>query len=791
MKKRSGLIFVLLMFAILIAACGDDEKSASSPPADECPYCVVESARIVDEYSSFPYVGDLWATTWAADDMVYAAFGDGTGMNKCLPTLLMDEPDEFDRDYTEVAPGLYTVPDENNEYCEVFGCQEPLPLCQYTPAGLLALSGPVPDFEPCDGPDQCVVGRHIPYGDYAVFEHSDKPSSLLAVGDRLYMAMHYPPGDATYGYMAYSDDRGRTWTQVPDSPWRDDSPFQVFMFINMGRDYELNQDGYIYGLGIVDELPDRARRQAVYLARVPRPDGSGPDPVLDYSAYEYFTGLDEDGAPRWSPDPAAAVPLEGLETIAQGAALYHEGAGQYLFFSGFLDPSGAGALFAAPNPWGPWYKVNELPAGYIPGILAKGATESGFYFTAAGGGPVTYNLNVGRMEMRLRQPPPLTLLETRKVEQIIGDFDFERQGLTRQRTGERFNVYFTDLGSPFEHKGKLWLLFGDTDPESPGWDEYHDDAIAYTDARSAEDFWLTFLTDPSRGRGIASPVIACPQDNDPDCVDLGAVNVPVAGLSDGERMFVWFTADVANRSLLARSDDDGRTFQKVYDFGDTHFIDVFVQRFDGPIPGLAGEGPWALIFGSGDREHNDVYLAAAPLQSLRTGDRDAVRFLAQIEPGADGSPALTWSAEEGESTPIFPIEHGKGPGIMSEVPHGWGFGEPLVHYNETLGLWIATYNAARTTIRLRTAEHPWGPWSASMVLFDPAADYGYGPAYGRYIGDDRTEHLGGQGELYGPYVLPRFTRALPDGRVKLYWLLSPWQPYVVYLMESTLRLAGP
>ncbi|MFQ5613735.1 MAG: hypothetical protein ACE5H9_16545 [Anaerolineae bacterium] len=52
-----------------------------------------------------------------------------------------------------------------------------------------------------------------------------------------------------------------------------------------------------------------------------------------------------------------------------------------------------------------------------------------------GGGPVTYNLNVGRIEMDLgsapppapsgSRPAPFSVVMTRKVEQIIGDFDFE------------------------------------------------------------------------------------------------------------------------------------------------------------------------------------------------------------------------------------------------------------------------------------------------------------------------------------------------------------------------------
>ena len=107
----------------------------------------------------------------------------------------------------------------------------------------------------------------------------------------------------------------------------------------------------------------------------------------------------EGGDPCWSPDPDAARPLTGLHTMAQGAAMVHEGTGSFLFLSGLVDRNLDGALFAAPRPWGPWREVARLPAGFIPGLVAKGATKTGFYFTAAGGGGVTYNLNIGRIEL--------------------------------------------------------------------------------------------------------------------------------------------------------------------------------------------------------------------------------------------------------------------------------------------------------------------------------------------------------------------------------------------------------
>ncbi len=783
-----SIVVVAVAAALVAAAC---TTAATDEPTQFASRHAITGARIDGPFTPVPWVGDIWTTTWAADGTLYGAFGDGTGMDRCLPELLPGEADEFDSGYTEVAPGRFVPPNPaSNEYCEVFDCPDAgLPLCPYTPAGLVRIDGDLPQVEPCDGADQCIVSRHLPYGDLRVFEASDKPSSLLAIGDRIYAAMHAPPGEAEVGYLAYSDDRGRTWTKVDGSPWTDDSPFTVLMFIQKGRGYDLDRDGYVYALGIADELGTPATSQPVHLARVRLGAGdTAADPVIDYDAWEYLAEVAPSGAPRWSNDPASTVALDGVTTLAQGAALYHEGSRQYLFLSGFTDLDGTGTLYAADNPWGPWYTAAELPAGYIAGVIAEDAGPDSFWFTAAGGGGVTYNLNLGQIVLdidRDARPSALSVVTTQKVEQLIGDVDLETLEPTRQRTASRFNVEFTDLGAPFEYDGRLWFLFGDTDPEAPGWDEYHDDTIAWTDASSITDLQLEFLTDPSAGRGVQNLVIGCPDTGDPDCVDLGAVNVPVAGLGDGDTMFVWFTQDVAERSLLARSDDGGRTFAKVYDLGDTHFIDLQATRVDDAPPGLDGDGPWVLIFGSGDRDHADVYLAATPLDALRAGDRSAVRFLADIAYGIDGTvTSASWSADEGDATALFDIQGGTGPGVMDDVPHGWGFGEPLVTYDPTLDLWLATTNVARRRIVLRTAAAPWGPWSAPTTLFDPAIDYGDGPAYGRFVGDGETDRLGGQGELYGPYLLPRFTEIRDDGTIALYWLVSTWQPYTVVVMES-------
>ena len=764
----------------------------------------------------YRFYGDIWTPTWAADGKLILGFGDGTGVRDRLPTLLLGETDEMDAAYLPAGEGRFKLKPEvaraDPDLAEVFDPNRAYRLAQYTPSGLVALAGKPPRYRDCPGDDQCLLQRHVPRGDLSIHDTQDKPSGLLAVGSWLLGHFHYPPGDPTTGYLAVSLDGGKTWKRLKGHQWHRPSPFTVMMWIQMGQAYRLNRDGYLYALGIPREVSlDPPHAQDVFLARLryPRGKADGNDIVkkLERARWEYYAGTSPGGIPQWSNEWQQAKPLpETIHTMAQGGAVYHPILDRYYFFSGLArwresngEAEPMGMLFESPYPWGPWREVGEFPGGFIGAILPQVEDTDRLFFTAAGGGGVPYTLNIGTLQLKRRPtwnlPCRYVVASTHKREQVIGDIDFETMKPTRLRTASRFGIAHTDLGASFEHRGKLWFLFGDSDPEAPGWDERHDDAIAYSTSRSVDGWDLQFLMDDRRPRGYHNLVIRSSREGSDDAVDLGALNVPLTGISDGRSMFVWFTAGGAARSLVARSDDDGRTFDKVYDLGSTHFVDMAAARWRGVLPGRdEREREWVLMFGSGNRKHRDVYLAATPLKELQAGNRKAVRFLSGRRwtwQEGKWKVELRWSSREEDSVPLFTIEHGKGPGVMSEVPHGWGFGEPLIHYNRAMGCWVATYNSARRTIRLRTSAAPWGPWSDSIVLFDPAVDYGRGPAYGRFIGDDKTERLGGQGELYGPYVIERFTRALPDGRVKLYWLLSPWQPYTVVLMESTLEPVAP
>lgn len=158
---------------------------------------------------------------------------------------------------------------------------------------------------------------------------------------------------------------------------------------------------------------------------------------------------------------------------------------------------------------------------------------------------------------------------TRKVCQLTGDFDRTRGVPTLSRTGERFGVAATDLGSSFEHRGKLFFLFGDT------WGRPGDrDGLAWTESRDPAQIRLDFPLDRD-GKWLPPTVPG---------IDQGAFDVPSGGVSVGGKIYVVFTTDwqpethLMGRSILAISEDDGRSFHALYELSRRQFINVSSGR---------------------------------------------------------------------------------------------------------------------------------------------------------------------------------------------------------------------
>jgi hypothetical protein len=343
---------------------------------------------------------------------------------------------------------------------------------------------------------------------------------------------------------------------------------------------------------------------------------------------------------------------------------------------------------------------------------------------------------------------------TKKVYQLTGNFDRANGSPTLSRTGKRFGVAATDLGSSFDHKGQLYFLFGDTWGQPGSWD-----AVAWTKSTDPEKIILDFHR--GKGRKWFPPKVPG--------ITQGAFEVPSGGISIAGAMFVVFTTDhsdqkVMGRSVVASSRNNGRTFKMLYELSRGKFINV----------SFWSTGGWVYIFGSGEYRKSSVCLAR--VRPADIGDRLKLRYFGGF--GQDGQPR--WSPREVDSISLF----------RHDV-----VGEFSVAYLQPVGRFVMLYNSREPRgITMRSAEAPWGPWSEGKVIFHPWRDDGYGhfmhisakfKKKSDMLSDPkRDDQWGGE---YGPYIMARYTSG-SDGRCRIYYTMSTWNPYQVVVMRSNLKL---
>jgi hypothetical protein len=357
-----------------------------------------------------------------------------------------------------------------------------------------------------------------------------------------------------------------------------------------------------------------------------------------------------------------------------------------------------------------------------------------------------------------------------KITQLTGDFDEEIKRPTQSMTESRYKLVATDLGVPFLHKNRIFMLFGDTHGARGG------DAIAYTSNMDLEDgLRLDFVHDAS---GVYQPVII-------PGISQGDFEVPMEGVSIRERMYVYHTTDhtigpqgdMMGRSVLAVSDDDGQSFTYLYELSRKYFVNVSVVQSDvAAWPGLpASQGAGLVMFGSGSYRQSNVYLAFQPEAQINTSA--SLQYWA----GLDGLGQPIWSAQEGASKPLF-----NQPCV----------GEFSVSYNRFIHKWIMLYNCDMPKLRginLRTADRPWGPWSEPQLIFRPWEDNGYCHFIHTSFSFRKCDNVQAPGlenvwgGEYGPYQFKDLAVG-DDSSTTIYFTMSTWNPYAVMLMKASLRL---
>jgi hypothetical protein len=362
-----------------------------------------------------------------------------------------------------------------------------------------------------------------------------------------------------------------------------------------------------------------------------------------------------------------------------------------------------------------------------------------------------------------------------RVEQVIGDTDKSTNKPTVNQTEKRYGIEGTDLGVSFEHKGKVYFLFGDTIGPVGG------DAIAVSDSTDPNlPLKLDFLEDKSTGKYLVV---------EPPAISMDGYETPVSGISVNGNIYVViksaymppFSENVA--TLLTRYDEPTQSFRVqrwISSLPGGHFITPSLHLVEGPIAGMEGEGPWVMMFGSGNYRNSHGYLGVTPAATFATGE--GTRYFAGF-----GSQGPVWSAREADAQPIINQED---------------VGDISVTYVKEAGLWVALYDSLNPRgILARYAAYPWGPWSDEQIIYEPSRETGYGvfiydpsrkdnDKLAGPLNDPGNKASETYGGFYAPYIIERFTR-VANGQVTLSWLMSTWNPYVVVRMESKLNVYAP
>lgn len=310
------------------------------------------------------------------------------------------------------------------------------------------------------------------------------------------------------------------------------------------------------------------------------------------------------------------------------------------------------------------------------------------------------------------------------------------------QTDTAYQVMGTDLGMMWDNgAGQILLAFGDTYGEGwggngagPSTADWRCNVLARSGDRDLAD-GVTFDDMITDRPGHAGQLLDCLKiDREEHTV------IPNAGISVGGRQYMHYFSQNhwgpwnTNYGGIAYSDDNGETWtkdpgarwQNTPDWNHPFQLCTFVRH----------EG-YVYMFGTANGRFSNVYLARVP--ENRVLDKAAYRYW-------DGR---RWQSEDLKAAPIV------------SAPTG----ELTVAYSQYLDRWVMMHlDENRAAIVMREAPSLIGPWSGQRVVVR-------GGAEGEY------------GGLYAPTIHPWSAAA---DSPELYFAMSWWPRYNVYLMRTTL-----
>lgn len=284
---------------------------------------------------------DNWPMTWADNDSLYTAYGDGRGFEPLIDTKLS--------------------------------------------LGLAKIDGGPNSFKPLNL--RSPSAEHLGGG-----AAGKKASGLLMVDGVLYMLVR----NAQNSELAWSKDHGLTWTW---SDWRFTSSFGCPTFLNYGRNYDGARDDFVY---LYSHDSDSAYKAAdrMVLARVDRRQITLRNAYeffagIDASGQPTWAKDIE----------SRKAVFQNPERCYRSTISYNAPLGRYLWCQILPseDPRFAGGfgIYDAPEPWGPWTTVYynrawDVAPGETAGIPTKWIGSDGLKFHLVFSGEDSFSLRQGR-----------------------------------------------------------------------------------------------------------------------------------------------------------------------------------------------------------------------------------------------------------------------------------------------------------------------------------------------------------------------------------------------------------
>ena len=306
---------------------------------------------------------------------------------------------------------------------------------------------------------------------------------------------------------------------------------------------------------------------------------------------------------------------------------------------------------------------------------------------------------------------------------------------------DRWDVYGTDLGVPVysPSQQRMYFLFGDTsgvseiDPTKKK--NWRTTVAGYTELLDFSEGirWDGFLDD---GTGMARELVKALHQTGSNTKEISKICQGGIEL-DGKLYFFYESIrrwgesgywDV-NYGGVIRSDDGGKTFEKVYDLSwiePTDENDVLLATrliqadinlgsvavdFDGPshvVPGfgqlypLDGKDGYVYLFGRFGGRQKGIKVARVKREDFERFS--AYEYLVRYE---NGEPVWLPYREGIDAITADPTAADVIPAPTSNM---------AVHWNEYLGKWVLTYYRTKSGICYATADHPYGPYSRPYLL---------------------------------------------------------------------------